>query len=309
MIFVHGWPELGIVWRTQLDHFATAGWRCVAPDMRGYGGSSVPTATNAYTVRELAADMIELHDALGGAPAVWVGHDWGSPVVWALASHHADRCRAVANICVPYFARGLALPNLLPLIDRALYPADEYPVGQWDYFLFYRENFAHAAQELEADIAATVAALYRAGSPDAVGRPARSASIRANGGRFGPARRAPVMPRDMAMLSQADYDRFVAAFSATGFSGANAWYMNDAANLAYAAEAPNFGGLTLPVLFLHAAWDPTCETAHGRLADPMRADCADLSEAMIDGGHALMLEQPAAVNGAMTQWLAAKRLD
>src|SRR5690242_10612195 len=42
MIFLHGWPELGLVWRAQLEHFGAAGWRCVAPDMRGYGGSSVP---------------------------------------------------------------------------------------------------------------------------------------------------------------------------------------------------------------------------------------------------------------------------
>ena len=308
MIFVHGWPELGVVWRAQLDHFAEAGWRCVAPDMRGYGGSAVPTATAAYAVRELVGDMVELHDALGGAPAVWVGHDWGSPVVWSLASHHAGRCRAVANICVPYVARGFALPNLLPQVDRALYPADTYPVGQWDYFLFYREQFARAAQELEADTAATVAALYRTGSPDAIGKPARSASLRANGGRFGAARRAPAMPRDTAMLSQADYDTLVAAFSATGFGGANAWYMNDAANIAYAAEAPNFGRLALPALFLHAAWDATCNTAHGRLADPMRADCADLSEVKIEGGHELMLERPAEVNDAIAEWLAAKGL-
>lgn len=101
MIFVHGWPELAISWRGQLDHFAAAGWRCVAPDMRGFGGSSVPTSLNAYALREIVADMVELHDALGAAPAVFVGHDWGSPVVWALASHHPERCRGVVSLCVP----------------------------------------------------------------------------------------------------------------------------------------------------------------------------------------------------------------
>jgi len=308
MIFLHGWPELGIIWRAQLDHFAAAGWRCVAPDMRGYGGSSVPTTTGAYAVRELVGDMIELHDALGGAPAVWVGHDWGSPVAWSLASHHADRCRAVANICVPYFARGFTLPNLVPLVDRELYPADMYPVGQWDYFLFYREHFAQAAADFEADVAATVALLYRTGSPAVIGKPARTADVHARGGWFGAARRAPVMPRDTAMLPQADYDTVVAAFRATGFSGADAWYLNDAANLAYATEAPHFGRLTLPVLFLHAAWDVICDTTRSRFADPMRADCTDLREITIDGGHVLMLERPAAVNDAIGAWLAAKGL-
>ena len=67
MLFIHGWPEIGLLWRAQLEHFAAAGWRCVAPDMRGYGGSSVPTSTGAYAVRARVGDMVELHDALGGA--------------------------------------------------------------------------------------------------------------------------------------------------------------------------------------------------------------------------------------------------
>lgn len=47
MIFIHGWPELGIVWRAQVEHLAAAGWRCIAPGMRGYGGSSAPTTMDA----------------------------------------------------------------------------------------------------------------------------------------------------------------------------------------------------------------------------------------------------------------------
>ena len=308
LIFVHGWPELGVLWRAQMEHFAARGWRCVAPDMRGYGGSSVPTRASDYAVREIVADMTELHDALGGAPAVWVGHDWGSPIVWSLAAHHGARCRAVANICVPYFARGFALPNLVPLVDREFYPADKYPVGQWDYFLFYRENFARAARDLEADVAATIGALYRSGSPDMVGQPAITCNVRAQGGWFGPAGRAPQMPRDEALLSPSDYDAIVAAFRVTGFSGANAWYLNDDANLAYANEAPNFGRLSLPVLFLHAAWDKVCDSANTALADPMRADCADLSEVTIEGGHELQLDCPDQVNAAIEAWLDAKNL-
>jgi pimeloyl-ACP methyl ester carboxylesterase len=105
MIFVHGWPELGLVWRAQMAHFAALGWRCIAPDMRGYGGSSAPTATSAYAMRELVADMVELHDDVGAAPAVWIGHDWGSPVVASLAARHPQRCRGAALISVPYFPR------------------------------------------------------------------------------------------------------------------------------------------------------------------------------------------------------------
>ena len=259
-------------------------------------------------MREIVGDMIELHDALGGAPAVWVGHDWGSPVVWSMAAHHADRCRAVVNLCVPYFASSFGLKEAATLIDREIYPIDRYPAGQWDYFLFYAENAAKAARDFEADVAATIALLYRSGSPEAVGQPAITASVRANGGWFGPAGKAPAIPRDPAILSQADYDTLVAAFSANGFTGPDAWYLNGGANAAYAAQAPNAGKLKLPVLFIHAVWDNICDTAHGRLAEPMREDCADLTERSVLAGHWVAQERSAEVNDAIAAWLSERGL-
>jgi len=114
MFFIHGWPELGLVWRGQIEYFAEAGWRCVAPDMRGYGNSSVPDRIDSYAISEIVTDMIELHNALSNKPATWIGHDWGCPVVWALAAQHSERCRSVINLCVPYFARGFAIDTILP---------------------------------------------------------------------------------------------------------------------------------------------------------------------------------------------------
>ena len=259
-------------------------------------------------MREIVGDMIELHDALGGAPAVWVGHDWGSPVVWSMAAHHADRCRAVVNLCVPYFDSSFGLKEAATLIDREIYPIDRYPAGQWDYFLFYAENAAKAARDFEADVAATIALLYRSGSPEAVGQPAITASVRANGGWFGPAGKAPAIPRDPAILSQADYDTLVAAFSTNGFTGPDAWYLNGGANAAYAAQAPNAGKLKLPVLFIHAVWDNICDTAHGRLAEPMREDCADLTERSVLAGHWVAQERSAEVNDAIAAWLSERGL-
>ena len=303
IIFVHGWPELGVLWRAQLEHFAGLGWRCVAPDMRGYGDSSVPADPGAYALREIVADMTELHDALGGAPAVWVGHDWGSPVVFSLAAHHAGRCRGVAGLCVPYVSAGFALVNLLPLVNRDRYPVAEFPDGQWSYYRFYSLAFDQAAEDFEADVEATAALLFRPGNPQAAGRPARSARVVANGGWFGPARRAPAVPRDTLLLPPGDFRTVVAALTRNGFRGPNSWYVNDAANIAYAAEAPDGGRLDLPALMVHANWDGICDTAHSRLADPMRADCADLTEVRIDSGHEVMLERPAELNAALAGWL------
>lgn len=304
MIFVHGWPAISLIWRHQLDHFAATSWRCVAPDMRGYGASSVPTRIADYAVREITADLIELHDALGGAPAIWIGHDWGCAPVWSMAAHHPDRCRGLVALCVPYFARGMTLPNLAATVNRDLYPADAYPLGQWDYWLHHREHAGAAAAALAADVEATIATLYRRAPPDVKDKPAPFASVRARGGFFGRDGRAPKSPRDETMLSQADHDAFVAAFRRTGLHGANAWYLNDAANAAFAAEAPDFGRIERPALFIHAARDSVCDTVGSALAEPMREDCLSLSETTVEAGHCLMLEEPGAVNGAIDTWIA-----
>jgi len=111
IIFVHGWPELSHSWRHQLRCFAGLGFRCVAPDMRGYGRSSTYTTHADYALEHSVDDMLELLAHLGRQRAIWVGHDWGSPVVWSLASHHPERCDAIANLCVPYIASGIEPAN------------------------------------------------------------------------------------------------------------------------------------------------------------------------------------------------------
>ena len=306
LIFVHGWPELSLSWRHQLPAFAALGFRCVAPDMRGYGRSSVYPTHADYALRHSVADMRDLLASLGRDQAIWIGHDWGAPVVWSLASHHPELCLGVANLCVPYIAEGFAPKNFLPLVDRATYPESDYPAGQWDYMFFYEENFSSARTAFEADIGATVKVLFRAGTEASIGKPSRTAAIRKSGGWFGPAGRAPEIPRDASVISEQDHAAYTAALTRTGFFGPDSWYMNHADNIAYAAEAPTAGKLALPVLFLHAAYDATCETMKSRLAEPMRRDCADLTEAVVRSGHWMAQEQPVAVNAAIAQWLVRK---
>ena len=185
LVFCHGWPELSLSWRHQLPAMAALGFRCVAPDMRGYGRSSTYARHEDFAQELIVQDMVELLASLGREKAVWIGHDWGSPVAWSLAAHHPERCRAVASLCVPYLPDGFTLANLVPLVDRELYPEDRFPYGQWDYYRFYAEHFDQAVADFEADVAATVSLLFRRSRPEVVGQPARSARVRANGGWFG----------------------------------------------------------------------------------------------------------------------------
>jgi pimeloyl-ACP methyl ester carboxylesterase len=305
LIFCHGWPELSLSWRHQLPVFAELGFRCIAPDMRGYGRSSNYPRHEDYAQEPIVADMLELLQALSRERAVWIGHDWGSPVVWNIASHHPDMAVAVASLCVPYLAQGFTLDAMLPLIDRSVYPEAEHPGGQWDYQFFYEENFEKARATFDADIRKTMKALFRKGSPEAVGRPARTAGVRKAGGWFGGGA-VPDVPRDNDVITAQDHEAYTAAMSRHGFFGPDSWYMNHKANGTYARRSLNGGKLAIPVLFLHGAYDTTCETMQSRLAEPMRRDCANLTEVVVKSGHWMAQEKPVEVNAALAKWLATK---
>jgi pimeloyl-ACP methyl ester carboxylesterase len=306
MIFVHGWPELSISWRHQLPVFGALGLAAIAPDMRGYGRSSVYGRHADYAQEAIVADMIELLDHLGAEKAIWVGHDWGAPVVWGLAQQHPERCHGVAALCVPYLPGGFSLDTVVPLINRAVYPEDEFPLGQWEYLKFYHDNFNDARSAFDADVRGAVRVLFRAGAASGRGQPAVTAFTRRNGGWFGPGgKSAPPAPRDATVLTEADEHAFAAALERNGFFGPDSWYMNSEANAAYAAGAPG-ARLEMPVLFLHAAHDYVCETVESRLADPMRAHCANLTEAVVASGHWMAQEKPVEVNAALAKWLAAQ---
>jgi pimeloyl-ACP methyl ester carboxylesterase len=271
--------------------------------MRGYGGSSAQTDSEAYALREIVDDMVELHDHLGARPAIWVGHDWGSPVAGALAAHHEARSRRVVLMSVPYFPDGFALPSLVPLIDRRLYPADQYPDGQWDYFRFYQTHFDQTVSDFDADIPATLASIYRRGNPAVVGEVSPTASVTSKGGRYGAAHRAPGTTPEPTLWPSSDFGALVEAFQISGFRPANIWYLNDDANIAYAKAAPDGGRLHQPVLFINGDWDPICDITRNRLGEPMDRACRDLSVANLEAGHWLPLECKTETIQAIRSWL------
>jgi pimeloyl-ACP methyl ester carboxylesterase len=306
LIFVHGWPELSISWRHQLPALAALGFRCVAPDMRGYGRSSVPGRQEDYAQAEIVTDMIELLDALGREQAVWIGHDWGSPVVWNIASHHPDRCKAVASLCIPCGFLDSGLDGLIELVDRSVYPEEEFPAGQWEYMRFYEENFERATAGFQADPYKTCKVLFRSGDPAGRGTPSRTAFPRKLGGWFGPDNVAPDVLRDDAVVSEADLCTYASSLQRNGFFGPDSYYMNHQRNAAYAATAADGGKRAMPVLFLAASYDYTCETIDSDLAKPMAGLCPDLTTVQIDSGHWMAQEKPIEVNAALSHWLATK---
>ena len=298
--FVHGWPELSLSWRHQLLTLGNLGFRAIAPDMRGYGNSSNYSKHKDFALSEAVQDMVELHAALGDGPAVWVGHDWGAPVVWSVALHYPEIVHALANLCVPLGLEA-GVDSIMEHVDRNIYPAETFPKGQWEYQFFYNENFTAAQTEMEANPLKTVKLLFRKGDPAGAGQPASTAYTRINGGWFG-SDGIPDMEVDLDIISANEADIFAEALGRNSFFGPSSWYVNHDYNAAFSAKVRS-APITKPVLFFHGEYDYVCQTATGTLADPMRARCSKLTEVFVKSGHWMAQERPIEVNAGLTHWL------
>src|SRR5215471_7604890 len=126
VVLCHGFPELWYSWRHQLVALAEAGFRAVAPDMRGYGQTDRPEAIEQYTIFHMVGDMVGLLDALGAEEAVIAGHDWGAAVAWHAAQLRPDRFRGVIGLSGPFRwdAPAPPLPAWLTQADVDFYTAE-----------------------------------------------------------------------------------------------------------------------------------------------------------------------------------------
>ena len=99
LMFLHGFPEAAFVWDEILGHFAAQGYRCVAPNLRGFEKSTQPSEVGAYRAKHLVQDIAALVQAEGGTLEMLVAHDWGGAVAWLVANR------------LPHLAKRLAIVN------------------------------------------------------------------------------------------------------------------------------------------------------------------------------------------------------
>ena len=103
VVLLHGVPDLGHSWRHQLPALAAAGFRAVAPDLRGCGGSEVLPRIEDYSLLRHAADVAALIKELGAREAVLVGHDWGANLTWTVSLLFPTLVRAIVALSIPYY--------------------------------------------------------------------------------------------------------------------------------------------------------------------------------------------------------------
>src|SRR5579863_10176045 len=144
VLFCHGFPDTSYTWRRQMSAVSSAGYRAIAPDMRGYGRSSAPADATLYTPLHTAGDLVGLLDALSIASAVLVGHDWGAAHAWNAVLMRPDRFTAVFCLSVPYVPRG----------DVSAFERMRKSGHEKDFYMF--EQIRPDADQIWADAAVTI---------------------------------------------------------------------------------------------------------------------------------------------------------
>jgi pimeloyl-ACP methyl ester carboxylesterase len=112
ILFLHGFPDLWYSWRHQLLSLSSLGYRCIAPDLRGYGDTDAPPSSESYTVFHLVGDLIGLLDSLGIEKVFLVGHDLGANVAWKFCLFRPDRVNALVSLSVPNLPRNPTVNTL-----------------------------------------------------------------------------------------------------------------------------------------------------------------------------------------------------
>ena len=303
VLLCHGFPESWYSWRHQIDALAAAGFRAIAPDMRGYGKSDAPEAIDQYTVFHMVGDLVGLLDALEIPSAVIVGHDWGATIAWQAARLRPDRFRAVACLSVPYRPRSPARPtSVMPRTADAQF-----------YQLYFQEPGV-AEAEFERDPRATVFnMLYGASGDGVAARAAAAASGNASaaegigmvptgGGMMRGAGAPATLP---AWLSEADIDFYAGEFKRSGFRGPLNYYRNLDRNWELMAA---FAGALVTVPALYVAGDRDMVVSFPG-TEQLLANLKNFVPAlrgikMLPGcGHWTQQERPVEVNAALVEFL------
>lgn len=169
VLLLHGFPDSWQLWRHQIAALAGRGYRVVAPDLRGFGRSDRPSATEAYAQQHLLGDITGILDAEGVERCAVVGHDWGAVLAWRLAREAPERVAHLTAVSVGHPAAGRAagiaqlrrswyvLWFLFPGAAERVLPADDWR--------FFREwGWAGTAPGSDPDLDRQVADLGRPGA-------------------------------------------------------------------------------------------------------------------------------------------------
>lgn len=283
VILAHGFPELAFSWRFQMPVLADAGYRAIAPNQRGYGETDKPNAIEAYDIRHLCGDMAGLMDAFGLEKAIFVGHDWGGPVVWNMPLLYPDRVAGVVGMSVPFSPRGDVDP--VAMLEQRF--------GPEHYIVHFNQQPGVADMAFASDPKRFFKNLFR--RRIRIGRTVEPPKERP---RFNVSLMNTLNmtdPPGEPLMSDEEMDVFVAAFSKGGFTGPINWYRNITRNWETSADLPQ--RIDVPCAMVYGAYDIVPK---GR---DVSEHVPNLESITIECGHWIQQERPNEVNAFLLDWL------
>jgi pimeloyl-ACP methyl ester carboxylesterase len=300
VVFCHGFPECWYSWRHQLPVVAAAGFRAVALDMRGYGGTTAPDATGAYTLSHMIGDVVGVIAALGERKAVVVGHDWGAPIAWYSALMRPDVFRAVVGMSVPYVAPAV-LPPGVTIAGRMRETAGP----DRNYYRLYFQEPGVAEADLEADVYRSVRGFLYSVSGDVV---TDEVFDRGWDGYFPVGRdfmAQLVVPEVLpAWLSEDDVGIYAAELTRSGFHGGLSYFRNYDSQPAILGP---FVGATIaqPSMYIAGENDRIAANPPALQKFPISLPGLRGLHVLADAGHWIQQERPLEVNDALVAFLAS----
>jgi pimeloyl-ACP methyl ester carboxylesterase len=290
VVLVHGFPETPVSWHHQVRPLVEAGYRVVAPWLRGYGPSPAVTDPADVTMDHIADDLAGVAEELGVEQAAYVGHDWGAAAVWAVGQLRPERVAVLSAMSVPYTGR-----SRTPPLGRLR----EVFGDRFFYMLWFNDPEAHAEDVLGADVRATLLATYAtwSGEPPAAAQwdlPAGATLLD----------QLAAPDRPMPWLADAVLEEGVRAFGSHGFTGSLAWYR--ALDLTW-ERVPAYGTtpVTCPAMFLGGERDGVLRfTSTRAMTAPLVPDLR--ADVRVPGvGHWVQQEAPEATTAALLAFLAS----
>ncbi|MFB4319837.1 alpha/beta fold hydrolase [Actinomadura sp. 21ATH] len=292
VVMCHGFPGLWYSWRHQFPALAAAGYRAVAPDMRGYGRSDRPESAREYGRERTVADLVGILDALGIEEAVFAGHDFGASLVWDLPQWAPGRVKALMQLSVPR----------VPVSKRP--PSEGFARLAEHHFthMHYFQEVGPADEELGGAPERFLANVFWALSGgyrylDTWKHPSEG------NGYLDVLPEAPPLP--WPWLSEEEFAYYVTEFRRTGFTGGLNWYR--ANDLVWREkQARPDEPVTVPTLFLVGDRDPVHEIMGAGSLEAMRELVPGLRTVRVleGAGHFIQMEAADEVNAAMLDFLA-----
>ncbi|KAF7729754.1 hypothetical protein EC973_003832 [Apophysomyces ossiformis] len=285
LILFHGWPDLWLGWREQIDFLANLGYRVIVPSLRGFGESDAPNDPAQYGFKTVSRDIAELLDHLSLPTVTVLGHDWGGFLAWRFTQFYPDRVRAVASFCSPHLPTSKEYLSLEQIVER--FPNFKYQL--------YFANDPEAEKDFGENVDVYFKRLFQNREDKKLDK--RAGLLDPITGKLAEGREVPTRS-DAAPQKVIDY--YIQQYQTTGVRGGFNWYKQTRRNWEECKDLDPI--IRKSALMITAEKDPALPPS---MADHMHNFVPDLDIHLVAGaGHFVLTDAPDECNAHLKTWLA-----